>query len=189
MLLKEITTIVESITVYHGSAKNFDRFDANKIGTASGLDKGGWGFYFSTSREVSQDYAPGDGVVKKFTIPSGEYFKFDGADDSMIDAIYSEFQDLEMDEDEMEEHLEDYRSEYMDDASYRASTDNEMLYTWLSYALGTSRNERASDSRKAASMFLAGMGYVGTTFKDKSHPEASNYVIFDPDDIRLYRGD
>lgn len=180
MLLNEITSIVESIHVYHGSVGDFDKFNADKIGTASGLDKGGWGFYLSTSREVAQDYAPGDGTIKKFTIPSGDYFEFDDADDGMIDAIYSEFQDMEMDEDEMEEQLEDYRSEFMDDDSYRAATNNEMLYTWLGYALG---------SRKNASRFLAVMGYVGTTFKDIHHSNASNYVIFDPDDIRPYRGD
>jgi len=180
MKLNEITIFLfEGINVYHGSAEEFDKFDANKIGSASGLDKGGWGFYFSTNREVAQDYAPGDGVIKKFTIPSGDYFEFDAVDDGMIDAIYGEFKDLDMDEDKLEDHLEDYRSEYMDDESYRADTTNDMLYTWLGYALG---------SRKAASEFLAYMGYVGTTFKDKNHPEASNYVVFDPGDIRRYNG-
>jgi len=177
MLLKEITTIVEAITVYHGSDAEFDKFDTDKIGTASGFDEGGWGFYFSDSESVPRDYISGVGNIKKFEIPNGDYLDLDNVgDEGFFHEVYEELEEQEIDENE----LEGFRSDFMDDPTYVIDTSNKMVYDWVAHVMG---------SRRAASEFFDGMGYVGTKFSDKNDSSATNYVIFSPSNIRPFRGD
>ena len=41
--------IPEGINVWHGSDRNFDKFDIEKVGSGDGKSLGGWGIYFSDS--------------------------------------------------------------------------------------------------------------------------------------------
>lgn len=169
MKLKDLVLI--EMEVYHGSDHSFDAFDADKIGTASGDDKGGWGFYFTTSQDVASQYASGKGEVRTYRIPDGSYFDFNEMlDPSFAQSIYSELEDADVDESDLEE----FRDDFMDE-SYVYDTTYEQVYDWLGHVLG---------SRKKASLFLADMGYVGNTYRDRSEPDAANYVVYDASDIR-----
>ncbi len=43
----------EPLVVYHGSARRFEKFDINKIGSTTGDNSG---FYFSNNKKISKDY-------------------------------------------------------------------------------------------------------------------------------------
>jgi hypothetical protein len=45
--------------LYHGSAKEFDKFDISKIKSGGGLTKYGFGFYFSDDRDTALKYTIG----------------------------------------------------------------------------------------------------------------------------------
>lgn len=171
MRLNNLNLLGEMI-VYHGSDAGFDKFDPERVGTESGADKGGWGFYFSDNEEVAQNYISGRGTVKQYEIPNGPYLPLDdGVDLGFLQKILDELKDLEIDEDELEE----FHKDFMDDESYMANTSIDDIYTWLGYVLG---------SRRDASSFFSDLGYVGSTFSDKVTRDATNYVVYDENDIR-----
>jgi len=157
------------IEVFHGTDRPFERFDESKVGSGDGKDKGGWGIYFSNSKEVAGLYSTKHGFVKRFGIPNGPYLALD----SMLDSgeayqILEELKDLNIDESEIEEFESDI-------LGYLEDTTNKQMYVWLSYVLG---------SPKAASKFYGSLGYEGTTFEDKWSIGATNYVIFDTSSIQ-----
>jgi hypothetical protein len=172
MKLNEITGMLREMDVYHGSDHSFDKFDADKIGDASGQDKGGWGFYFTTSEEVASQYISGRGEVRAFRIPSGPYFDFDeGFGPSFAQRIYDELEEAGVSEDE----LDDYRDEMMDE-QYVYETTYDQVYRYLAHVLGSS---------KKVSLFLGNMGYVGNSYSDRTNPDVTNYVVFDSNDIQF----
>lgn len=173
MLLSEIHN--SGILVYHGSRFDFDEFDMSKIGIETEDLKGGWGIYFSDDRDVAEGYSTGQGTVKAYTIPSHRrYFNLDeGVEDTETILAKLEAFDLASESD-----LEEFREEFVEE-EYRYDTTNRQLYGWLSHVLG---------SNKEASEFLHNeMGYIGTMYKDKTNPDATNYVIFDPKYISSYQ--
>lgn len=166
-----LKTILNEVIVFHGSDEKIDTFDPERIGTASGLDKGGWGFYFSDDESVADQYASGSGSVERYQIPNGPYLNLDeGVDLGFLHKIYDELEDMDI----KESDLEEFKSDFMDE-SYMYDTTVEDVYTWLGHVLG---------SRKNASLFFADLGYVGTQFEDKTNREATNYVVFDSGDIQ-----
>jgi len=81
-------------TAYHGTDAAFDKFDSSEIGSADGNQKFGWGFYFTNSKSVAQEYITAKGRVIKASIPNDEYLiKWEGdLNDqpfSMTDVIYA----------------------------------------------------------------------------------------------------
>lgn len=167
-----LNNILTEMIVFHGSDAKFDKFDPERIGSESGMDKGGWGFYFSDDETVAQNYASGSGTVKQYEIPNGPYLPLDdGVDLGFLQKILGELEDLEIDEKELDE----FRSDFMDDESYMADTTVDDIYTWLGHVLG---------SRKNASGFFADLGYAGNVFEDKANRDATNYVVYDAHDIR-----
>lgn len=51
------TSIQQSMTVFHGSLYNFDRFSTDNIRTGEGNNTFGWGLYFTNLEEIALDYA------------------------------------------------------------------------------------------------------------------------------------
>lgn len=166
-----LNEILNEIVVFHGSDSNIDKFDPERVGSASGLDKGGWGFYFTDDESVAGQYASGQGSVEQYQIPNGPYLNLDdGVDLGFLQTVYDEMEEREVDDSDLEE----FRTDFMDE-SYMYDTTIEQVYNWLGYVVG---------SRKNASMFFKYLGYVGTQFADKTNSDATNYVVFDADDIR-----
>jgi len=171
MKLSDIAGILREMEVYHGSDAVFDKFDVNKIGSSSGIDKGGWGIYFTSSKEVASQYISGRGEVRSYRIPNGPYFDFgEGLDPGFAQRIYDELEEAEVSED----NLEQFRTDFMDEG-YVYDTTYEQVYDWLGYVMG---------SRKSASMFLSSMGYAGNVYSDRTDPDVKNYVVYDVGDIR-----
>ena len=163
--------INESISVFHGSDRKFDKFDTSKIGSGDGKSLGGWGIYFSTSEDVSQKYTTKNGFVGSFEIPNGPYFNLDdNIDTSLGNKIISKLRQLDISDDDIEQLKNDYLSD-----EYSGSVTNKGLYDWLAYILG---------SEKAASLFLEKLGFVGNEFTDKMDRDANNYVVFDSSSIK-----
>lgn len=157
--------IKESISVWHGSTSKFDTFDLSKIGSGDGKNLGGWGFYFSNDKNVSDRYYIKGGSVKKYKIKEGDYFDLDETlDDGLKDQIINELESREVDEGEIEQFQSDYDSQ----------NTNKQVLEWLEYVMGSPKN---------ASMFIRDLGYIGNKFKDRWETESMNYVVFDPDTI------
>jgi len=165
---EEIFTMNEGIHVYHGTDRKFDTFDMNKVGSGDGNSLGGWGIYFSDSEDVSRKYFLNSGFVKEYEIKSGKYFDFDDLLSENGQSIMANLEDHGV----SEEDIQQFQTDYLD---YENETTNKQAYEWLSFVLGSEKN---------ASLFLADLGFLGTTFKDRSDPEATNYVVFNPNSIR-----
>lgn len=155
----------EEINVFHGTDRDFDEFDVEKIGSGDGKSLGGWGIYFSDKEDVSRRYFLKGGFVKEFTIKNGNLFDLDEAlDEENASIILNRLRKKGIDEDS----LEQFQTDFID---YIPSITNKQVYEWLEYVLGSEKN---------ASLFLESMGYIGNKFRDKWDSEATNYVIFNP---------
>lgn len=171
IIKEELSKVLnEGIYVYHGSDVEFDKFDLDKIGSGDGKDLGGFGFYFSDSKDVAGRYITLKGKVKEYEIRSGKLFNLDDGLDSYVgEQIIDKLENMNIDENEIEE----FKTDYMAD-EYIHSINNNQVYDWLSYVLGSSKD---------ASEFLYDLGYIGNKFKDKVDTDAINYVVFNPNHI------
>jgi len=158
--------IPEGIKVWHGSDRNFDSFDMSKVGSGDGKSLGGWGIYFSDTKEVSERYFTTNGFVNEYELRHGNYFDFDAPASEDGDRIINGLEHLGVDEDEIEE----LKTDYIEQSVNYGDVTNKQVYEWLSFVLG---------GEKEASLFLKSLGYVGNTFMDKWNPDARNYVVFD----------
>lgn len=158
-----------SIEVYHGSDNNFDDFDLSKIGSGDGRSLGGWGIYFSDSEEVSRIYISNSGKIKKYIIPSNNYFDLnESLDDSEAYRILSFLKKNNI----SDEDVEQFESDFI---GYIPEITNRQVYEWLTHVLGSMKN---------ASLFLDQLGYVGNKYTDRVHTHAHNYVIFNTSNIK-----
>lgn len=64
--MRDISGLLASIKVYHGSPHKFDKFDLSKIGTGEGAQAYGHGAYFAESADVARGYAKRLGVHDTF---------------------------------------------------------------------------------------------------------------------------
>lgn len=164
-LLKEDIDLNE-IDVYHGSDRKFDVFDMNKIGSGDGKLLGGWGLYFSDSKDVSDRYKTNNGFIKPYEIPDGEYFNLDEElDETTSNIIVKKLMKKDISPEDIEQFRDDYQP---------FQVNNKQAYDWLSYVLNGEKN---------ASLFIKDLGYIGNTFKDKWDRGATNYVLFDTNGI------
>ena len=155
----------ESIEVFHGSDRQFQEFDMDKIGSGDGKSLGGWGIYFSDNENVSRRYYLKSGFVREHTLKSGSYFDLDEIV-SDGDRILSALQRQGV----SDSNLEEFQSDYLD----YGDVSNKQVYDWLSYVLG---------GEKQASMFLKSLGYLGNTMMDKWETQARNYIVFDTSSV------
>ena len=163
-LLEIYNLIAEGIIVFHGTDAQFDEFDTEKIGSSDKRELGGWGIYFSDDPQVSKQYITQKGQIKKYEIRNGNFLDLDdtlssGAGEIILNGI-KQLDDVS------EDDIEQFESDYV---GYEYDTTNMQSYEWLSYVLGSSKN---------ASLFLKKLGYDGNIFKDKTIPDATNYVIY-----------
>ena len=155
----------ESIEVFHGSDRQFQEFDMDKIGSGDGKSLGGWGIYFSDNENVSRRYYLKSGFVREHTLKSGSYFDLDEIV-SDGDRILSALQRQGV----SDSNLEEFQSDYLD----YGDVSNKQVYDWLAYVLG---------GEKQASMFLKSLGYLGNTMMDKWETQARNYIVFDTSSV------
>ena len=165
-LYEEFKMLNEALNVYHGSTVKFDKFDSKKIGSGDGKNLGGWGFYFSDDRKVSDRYYLSSGFVKKYKIRDAHYFNLDDTlDENTKEEIINQLQN----ENVKESDIEQFRNDYI---SYENT--NKQVLEWLEIVL---------PSPKDVSMLISNLGYIGNTFEDKWEIGSINYVVFDPKNI------
>lgn len=139
--LEKITETMDK-QFYHGSPYEFESFDLSKIGTGDGLNKYGFGLYFSDSVDTAKYYA---GVSKEsmylYTVRLLGLEKFFNWDEQITDELYNKvIHRLDyLDEEDAKQQIQ---SDYED---YGDLWNMESLYEFLT---GT------FDSQKKASDFL-----------------------------------
>lgn len=176
LISEEITKIFENIIAYHGTDAKFDQFDTNKVGTSTGKEVGGHGLYFTNDYDIAKRYTTTKGRVIKVELKSGRYLNFD---ESIDDYLISDIENEGTYNGISPESIEQFKSDFSDE-SYRYDITNKQVYEWLSHVLGSSKN---------ASKYLKTAGYVGIVFNDKTNPDVTNYVMFDPKDVKIIKND
>jgi len=169
--IKEELSRVSEIDAYHGtsSKSKFNAFSLKKIGSSDGRELGGWGFYFTNDPQVASIY--GDKILN-VQLRDGRYLNFDETiDDHLASYILGRGRNLGLSDIDIEQFQSDFYDE-----SYRYDITNKQVYEWLAAVLG---------SNKAASMFLSKAGYVGNMMSDKTNPDATNYIVFEPSSIKI----
>lgn len=165
---EEYSSLFEAVDVFHGTDQSFDSFDLNKIGSGDGRSLGGWGIYFSDNYGVSNQYRTNKGVVKRYRLLSNDFFNLnDNLNNGYAQTILRGLRNIDVDENEIGEFISDY-IDYDD-------TTNHQTYEWMAHVLG---------GEKQASLFLRNLGYVGNMVRDRTNPDAINYVVYDTDIIK-----
>lgn len=170
----ELSTMVEAIDVYHGTMNpKFDSFSTNKIGSSNTREMGGWGIYVTTDPDVARQY--GNNLITA-QIPNGSYLDLDDRiDDHLAQYVVNYGSKLGIPHSAIEEFKRDFISdEYID------HTTNYQVLEWLKNVF--------VDSKKAMN-FINKAGFIGTKFNDKTNPDAINYVIFDPRNVKIINND
>lgn len=158
---------MNDIIVWHGSTRKFDNFDMSMVGTGDQNSLGGWGIYFSDSKDVSKRYFLPSGQLKQYKLRSGDYFDFDAsADDG--ERILNALKKLSV----AAKDLQEFEETYVNTDNHTATNKN--VYDWLTFILKSEKN---------ASLFLGKLGYIGNTMLDRWERDARNYVIFSTEDI------
>ena len=165
-IIREEFDNLTSYKVYHGTDNDFNEFDLNRIGTGDGRSIGGWGIYFSTSKQVADQYRTDRGYIKTFNLRNGSFFDLDGSIEQYGDMIINGLVRKGVDDNEIEE----FRNDYVD-----YDVTNKQALDWLNYVLG---------GEKQASLFLKALGFDGNTFIDKTDRSARNFVVYNTSIIK-----
>lgn len=137
--INKLDNIKESMDnqFYHGSQYEFDSFDMNKIGTGDGLNKYGFGLYFSDNIDTAIYYAgvkkDSKYLYKVRLLGLDKYFQWD---EPITDELYYKvLRRLDyLGEDEAKEQIETEYEEYGD------MWTMESLYSYLTDILGTQKD-------------------------------------------------
>ncbi|MFW6219269.1 MAG: hypothetical protein ACOC33_00245 [bacterium] len=161
---------------YHGSAKEFDKFDISRVGSGMDIKKFGFGLYFAENKETALYYAKelsiGSDKKTGFNLYKvelrGNYFDWEQEMPQFAyDSTIEELRDMGKDEN-ADELVEDFES-YGDLWSIRS------LYEWLTYVVGGERE---------ASEFLFNIGIDGVIGQSPIH-EGDVYVAFNDENIKI----
>jgi hypothetical protein len=173
-------------TLYHGSSRQFNKFDLKEAGNGDGRSVGGWGIYFNSIREVALEYViKGGALYTCHVYEDGFWFDLDEeVDQDTLIRIHKRFVRMGL----PVEDTAQFHREYMND---EAPVTGEQVYKWLAVTLESERN---------ASSFLRAIGSDGNTFLDRGTVDAAsktdnpellengkgrNYVLFDEDNLSI----
>lgn len=173
-------------TLYHGSARVFNKFDLKEAGNGDGRSVGGWGIYFHKIREMAMEYVlKGGALYTCHVYEDGFWLDFDAeADQDIVERVFK--------------RLKRAGLSIEDEVEFKYSFTNpdvpgtcEQLYKWLAAILGGERE---------ASSFMRSIGCDGNTFLDRGTVDAAsktddhtllengkgrNYVLFDEDNLSI----
>lgn len=177
---KYIIETIDELELYHGSDADFDEFNIAYIGSGSGRQDYGFGWYASSSYRVALSYGNKVYVVK---LPDEGWLE-EELDPKVAMSIAEEFYEYYVTKDPY--GIEAYptnelRCDFWDmECKYIGECESgESLYGTISSILG---------SDEFTSEFLRGIGYVGLKLEshaDNAGEEYCNYVIFDEKDIKI----
>lgn len=173
----------ESIEVYHGTGKEFSSFLMDKVGTGEGLQKFGYGLYFTESTEVAKFYAEQaieGSVIYKVSIPSNLYLaEWDAPADTYARDILQQAEENEWKESDVEDLMDGFG---LSDA-YRGQPETfGSIYDLIADTIG---------GQKKASEFLLNAGIDGIKYQSGTlsgmvnDSDFDNYVIFDQNVVKI----
>lgn len=164
------------IDLYHGSPKDFDKFDSGKVGTGDGTEAKGHGVYLTDSRENAEWYRgkDGTGFLYKTRIPK-----------KLVDTMIIWDKGLSKQPDVVKEAVEKsiasgvYDTEAVEIIRERDPI-GKVLYVMLSDSI---------DEQSDAAKYLLSLGVGGITFPDSGRRRdisgANSYVVFDADQVAI----
>lgn len=153
---------------YHGSMNKFDSFSNEKIMSGEGLNKYGFGLYFTDTLELAQYYSNGKYIYEVSLRNLNDFYKWDEeTPDNIYRKVIKSLEDLghESDAEEIKQEYEEYGDRWSIDS----------LYQYL---------EAVFKSSKEVSEFLYNCGVAGVIAKD-IEDRGTIYVCFSDEDIRI----
>ena len=161
---------------YHGSPHEFDKFDLNKVGTGDGLNKFGFGLYFSDSYQAAAFYARelsiGNMRAKGFNMYTVKLFVLDdyiGWDDNVDSNLISEVANRLINKG----HTDNVEQMLQETEEQPWTLRN--LYEWL---------EAILDDKKEVTRLLNLCGVNGIITPDAFHG-GNIYVAFSDDMVKI----
>jgi hypothetical protein len=177
-LFKEQYSMEESYPeyFYHGSKFEFDSFNMDKVGTGDGLNKFGFGLYFTDTEELAAYYAMEDyknkGKGKNiYQVRLKELSNFYNWEDEVPDDVYNQVisslkdEGFESDAEEIEQDYQDYGDRW----------SVKSLYEFLQAVL---------KSDKKTSEFLYKNGISGV-IADDLHDRGKIYVAYSDKIVKI----
>jgi len=176
------------ITLYHGSSRQFNKFDLRECGNGDGRNVGGWGIYFNKIREVALEYVTKGGALYTCHVyEDGFWFDLDEeVDQDTLSRIHKRLIRMGKDPADIQQFTHDFMSP-------EQPVTGQQVYDWLSHIFNGPRE---------ASSFLRSIGSDGNTFLDRGTVDAAsktnnpellengkgrNYVLFDEDNLSIRR--
>lgn len=180
-----VSESLDELELYHGSPKqdSFDKFDIAYLSSGWGQQAYGYGFYLTNSIDAAKQYG-GGGYMYKVEVPDGKYLSYNSISMREKQYIAKTFFKYYTTED-------DYgKQAYPDEESRRDFWNEECRYLLNCDDGGDMYGTIASliGSDEQTSQFLHGLGYKGIKFpgdNGETGEKFMNYVIFDPDDIKI----
>lgn len=164
-------------SAYHGSSANFDKFNTSEYGlSGDGAMAFGYGVYVSNSETIARSYAgiQGERNLYAVEIPDSGYIVWDKTvSKSQKEKVKSELYENLIKEDY--KGVEKQISTELDNV-FSEDFDGKNLYGTVSSYIGSDRE---------TSIFFRNIGYAGIQYPAGSSENASNYVIFDDNDIKI----
>lgn len=182
IIQEEIEDYRSNQEFYHGTNKKFSRFDTSKVGTGQEVEAHGFGFYFTSNKDIAEFYAKDlagknePAYVYTVRVFNKDFFEWDDiVDHEKAERILSCFKNLdgfdEVDINDMEDALG------LSDGYYGHYSQFSSIYDLLKAFLGSSRK---------ASEFFSDCGFDGIVFDSKeSGYQVKNYTIFDSGNIKI----
>ncbi len=179
--------------VYHGTGYKFDKFNHEKMGDGQGSQAYGWGTYATEVNGIARRYArhtyqKSDNATGRYIydieIPDPNGFNYlpwkDGVSKEQAKAIrQSMFEQIEELYGKKEDKIMEYKHEVM--SHVKSKVSGMQVYT---------RMEDILKSGEAVSKLLDGLGIIGVQYpanlmQGGNKDGASNYVIFNEDNMKI----
>lgn len=177
---------IDELELFHGSPHDFNEFDFAYMSSGWGQQAYGYGAYLTTNYECAKEYSQG-GMIYTVEIPDKGYLNLDRISPALAMRIARVFFNYYTKEHEYgSEAYAGYEREFWDEeCKYIGdSTDGNTLYGTISSLLG---------SDKETSEFLHDkLGYKGLVWvhtNTETGKKFKNYVIFNPNDIKIIKKD
>ena len=181
-----------SITAYHGSGANFDKFDHSHMGEGEGNQAYGWGTYVASNRDVANEYAvrfgePGNRHLYTVEIPDDNGQNYIHWEEPLTRLQAKRIMDIIRREADKEAFGEEF--EYELQSCLGPGTYGRYVEGGMDYFLGNEYNyatdENPGAERNAKLLSKAGFTGIEIPMERGGVYPGSDYVIFNEDDVKI----
>lgn len=188
--MRRFIDIINEATAFHGSARDFDAFDGEFVGTGDGALTFGWGIYLASSKQIARMFVKrGTGKMFEVDMPSEDelldWNKPLAEQSSHVKQALDRINYVEL---RQKAHDEEVVSGYGDDAGL--DTGEEIYGLVCSVQPGPDFGAKDytrsyMDYKKRCSMLFLKAGIAGIKYRDVIQGRSHNYVIFDPSRVQI----